>query len=80
MAAFRVNPANGGLTSIGSYATAKQPRAFNIDPSGRYLLSAGQMSNSMVVHSMDAASGALTTLEEYAMGRNPSWVEVVRLP
>jgi 6-phosphogluconolactonase len=74
LAAFRVDPTNGRLTSIGSYATAKQPRAFNIDPSGRYLLAAGQMSNSLVVHSIDAASGALATLEEYPTGRNPSWV------
>lgn len=80
LAAFRVDPANGSLTSIGSYPTAKQPRAFNIDPSGRYLLSVGQLSNSMVVYSIDAATGALTALEEYPMGRNPNWVEVVRLP
>jgi 6-phosphogluconolactonase len=80
LAAFRVDPANGVLTPIGSYATARQPRAFNIDPSGRYLLSAGQLSNSMVVYSIDAASGALTALEEYPTGRSPSWVEVVRLP
>jgi 6-phosphogluconolactonase len=80
LAAFRVDPQTGTLTSIGSYPTAKQPRAFNIDPSGRYLLSVGQLSHSMRSYSIDKASGKLTALKEYPMGKNPSWVEIVRLP
>ena len=47
LAAFKVDPKTGMLTSIDSFATEKQPRGFSIDPTGRYLLAVGQLSNSM---------------------------------
>ena len=65
------------LTSIDSYPTEKQPRGFNIDPIGRYLLSVGQLSNSMTSYAIDKATGKLTKLKEYPMGKNPNWVEIV---
>jgi 6-phosphogluconolactonase len=77
LAAFRVDPKKGTLTSIDSYPTEKQPRAFNIDPSGRYLLVVGQISNSLTNYSIDKKSGKLTKLREYPMGENPNWVEFV---
>jgi 6-phosphogluconolactonase len=77
LAAFRVDPKTGMLTSIDSYPTEKQPRAFNIDPSGRYLLGVGQLSNSLTTYSIDKATGKLTKLKEYPMGKNPNWVEIV---
>jgi 6-phosphogluconolactonase len=80
LAAFRVDPEKGTLTSIDSYPTAKQPRGFNIDPSGRYLLSVGQLSDSMTSYSIDKVTGKLTKLKEYPMGKNPNWVEIVTLP
>lgn len=77
LAAFRVDPKTGMLTSIDSYPTEKQPRGFNIDPSGRYLLSVGQLSNSMTSYAIDKATGKLIKLKEYPMGKNPNWVEIV---
>ena len=77
LAAFRVDPRTGFLTSIDSYPTEKQPRAFNIDPTGRYLLSVGQLSNSMTSYAIDKATGKLTKLKEYPVGKNPNWVEIV---
>jgi 6-phosphogluconolactonase len=65
---------------IDSYQTARQPRAFNIDPSGRYLLSIGALSDSMTLHSIDHASGKLTVLREYPMEKKPDWVAIVQLP
>jgi 6-phosphogluconolactonase len=65
------------LTSIDSYPTEKQPRGFNIDPTGRYLLSVGQLSNSMTSYAIDKATGKLTRLKEYPVGKNPNWVEIV---
>jgi 6-phosphogluconolactonase len=32
------------------------------------------------VYSIDAASGELTPLGEYPVGKNPTWVEIVQLP
>ena len=80
LAGFKVNEANGMLTSIGSVATEKTPRGFNIDPSGRYLLAVGQLSHQMSSYRIDAISGDLTKLKEYPMGRNPNWVEIIDLP
>ena len=59
------------LTSIDSYPTEKQPRAFNIDPTGRYLLAVGQLSNSMTSYAIDKATGKLTKLKEYPDGQEP---------
>jgi 6-phosphogluconolactonase len=47
LAAFKVDPNTGLLTPIDSYPTEKQPRGFSIDPTGRYLLAVGKLSNSM---------------------------------
>jgi len=80
LAGFKVDPANGTLSSVGSVPTEKQPRGFRIDPSGRYLLAVGQLSNAMSSYRIDAESGKLTRLKEYPMGKNPNWVEIVDLP
>ena len=44
LAAYKVDAASGKLTAIGSVPTEKQPRGFNIDPSGRYLAEIGRAS------------------------------------
>jgi 6-phosphogluconolactonase len=80
LAAFRVDPATGALTLIGSVPTEDKPRGFNIDPSGRYLLAVGQLSHRLSIYAIDPAAGSLTRLEQYAVGRNPNWVEIVDLP
>ena len=77
LAAFKVDPKTGMLTSIDSFATEKQPRGFSIDPTGRYLLAAGQLSNSMTAYAIDKATGKLTKLKDYSVGKNPNWVEIV---
>ena len=60
--------------------TEKQPRGFNIDSSGRYLLAVGQLSHRMSSYQIDADNEKLTKLNEYPMGKNPNWVEIVDLP
>ena len=77
LAAFKVDPKTGMLTSIDSFATEKQPRGFNIDPTGRYLLAVGELSNSMTAYAIDKTTGKLTKLKEYPMGKKPNWVEIV---
>lgn len=79
LAGFRIDPARGTLSPIGSVPTEQQPRGFNIDPSGRYLLAVGQLSHGLSSYAIDSASGALTKLKAYPMGRNPNWVEIVDL-
>jgi 6-phosphogluconolactonase len=79
LAAFAVDT-GGTLTPLGSVATETQPRGFSIDPSGRWLLAAGQQSHRVSVHAIDRASGKLGTRREYPMGRNPNWIEILDLP
>jgi 6-phosphogluconolactonase len=80
LAGFKVDPANGTLTPIGSVPTEKQPRGFNIDSAGRFLLAVGQLSHGLSSYAIDPASGKLTKLKEYPVGQNPNWVEIVDLP
>jgi 6-phosphogluconolactonase len=80
LAGFKVDPANGTLSPVGSVPTEQQPRGFSIDPSGRYLLAVGQLSHSMSSYRIDGESGKLIKLKEYPMGTNPNWVEIVDLP
>ncbi len=79
LALFAVG-ADGRIEHVANHATESEPRGFAIDPSGRFLLAVGQASNSMTSHAIDAASGRLTELKRYAMGKNPNWVEIVTLP
>jgi 6-phosphogluconolactonase len=79
LAAFAVET-GGMLTPLGSVPTETQPRGFAIDPTGRWLLAAGQQSHRLSVHAIDPASGKLGARHEHAMGRNPNWVEIVDLP
>jgi 6-phosphogluconolactonase len=80
LAGFKVDPATGTLTPIGSVATEKQPRGFNIDSTGRYLLAVGQLSHALSSYRIDPESGKLIKLREYPMGKNPNWVEILGFP
>jgi 6-phosphogluconolactonase len=77
LAMFRVDAARGRLTFLRSCSTVKQPRACRIDAAGRFLVCCGQLSNSLMIYSIDRGGGALTPLAEYPVGRNPTWVEIV---
>jgi 6-phosphogluconolactonase len=60
LACFKVNPADGTLSSISNVPTEKQPRGFQIDSSGRYLLTVGELSNALSSYAIDPESGKLT--------------------
>lgn len=80
LAGFRVDPTIGTLSAIGHTPTEEQPRGFNVDPSGRMLLAVGQRSHRLSTYRIDPDSGSLTWLRAYPVGRNPNWVEIIRLP
>ncbi len=77
---FTVNPTDGTLVTMGSVPTEQQPRGFNIDPSGCYVLAVGQLSHALSSYQIDMHSGQLTKLKDCPMGKNPNWVEIVALP
>ena len=78
--AFKVDPKDGTLTAGGSVPTETQPRGFAIDPTGHYLAATGEKSDGVTVYAIDQASGALTNLKSYKVGKSPNWVEFVSFP
>jgi 6-phosphogluconolactonase len=80
IAMWKVDAGSGEVTLIGHQTTEQQPRGFQIDPSGRWLLAVGQLSNAMTAYRIDPASGRLAPAASLPMGKNPNWVEIVELP
>jgi 6-phosphogluconolactonase len=80
IAACRINGDSGKLTLIGNYPTERQPRGFNIDPGGKYLLVVGEKSNGLTVYEIHRKSGTLRKLSHMDVGKGPNWVEIIALP
>ena len=76
--AFGVDGATGKLTYRSTHATERQPRGFAIDPSGRFVVAAGEKSDMISLYGIDAASGALEPRRRYPTGNGANWVEIVR--
>lgn len=77
IAAFRINRST--LTLIGHYPTEPQPRGFNIDADGKYLVAVGEKSNSLSTYEIDGRTGALRQRARMNVGQGPNWVEIVTL-
>lgn len=71
---FQVSATGDKLKLVAHQATELQPRGFNIDTNGEFLVSSGQKSHHISVYRIDAQSGFLTPLERYAVGQGPMWV------
>jgi 6-phosphogluconolactonase len=80
IAMWKVDAGSGELTLIGHQPTEKQPRGFQIDSTGGWLLAVGQASNALTAYRIDTASGKLAPVASLPMGQNPNWVEIVDLP
>jgi 6-phosphogluconolactonase len=65
------------LEPRGVIQTERQPRAFAIDPTGRYLYVVGQKSNRLSAYTIDPQTGIPAKLAEYAVGLEPCWIEAV---
>jgi 6-phosphogluconolactonase len=68
---------DGTLEARGHSATETNPRFFDLDPTGRYLLALGQTSGRMATYRVDAGTGALEPLEVHAVGAAPLWIVFV---
>ena len=70
---------DGKLTAIGQEPTEKTPRSFELDPSGMYLLAAGEASGKVAVYKINATVGDLKRLHTIDVGKQPWWVMAVDL-
>lgn len=73
---FSVSEDGGQLAIEGHQPTEIQPRGFNIDNSGNYLVAAGQKSHHIEVYKIEQVRGLLTPLARYAVGQGPMWVVI----
>lgn len=76
---FQVSEDGSTLSLVGHQPTETQPRGFNIDNSGEFVISAGQKSHHIEVYQIDQESGKLQPLARYAVGQGPMWVSVLAL-
>ena len=68
------------LVVTNMYPTEAQPRGFNIDPSGKYLVVVGEKSNGLSTYEIDASTGALRQRARMDVGQGPNWIEVIASP
>jgi 6-phosphogluconolactonase len=78
LAGFSVDGDSGELTPIGWFTTEKEPREFEIDPSGRFLVSAGESSGAVALYKI-MNDGSLLFLKSYYVGQWPVWVLALSL-
>lgn len=79
IAEFAIDPATGRLSALGHAAAERVPRAFEIDPAGRFLLSAGHESGRLAVYRIndDDAAGRLEQIALHDLGAVPMWVTIL---
>jgi 6-phosphogluconolactonase len=75
LALFAIHADTGELKPLGQTPTEKTPRSFCLMPGGeKYVVSAGEGSNRLIVYRRDPATGTLTPLKTYECGKGPAWV------
>lgn len=77
LAIWRVDTTSGALSLVGHQATEQQPRGFQIDSSGLWLIASGQLSHAVTLYKIDRDSGRLTETHRLPVGRGPNWIEIV---
>ena len=71
---FSVSEDGSVLAVEGYQPTETQPRGFNLDHSGKYLIAAGQKSHHIAVYDIVGEQGLLQEKGRYAVGQGPMWV------
>lgn len=80
VSSFAIDQQTGKLDLLSTVPLPDNMAYVATDRSGRFLIAAGQKSNSATLHAIDGESGALKELKRYPLGKNPNWVEIVELP
>ncbi|WP_353481216.1 lactonase family protein [Haliscomenobacter sp.] len=77
LAIYAIHPQKGTLTNVGFQSTlGNHPRNFTLDPTGKFLLVANMLSNSIVVFKRDVQTGLLTTLSVTEGIPSPSCLKI----
>lgn len=85
ISAYRINRLNGALTAIDAdpstvaidnFAAGTKPEGITVDPTGRFAYAVNYGDNTVSAYSIDAATGALTSIAAVSAGNGPSTVKV----
>ena len=76
MTIFSISEDGSVLAIEGFQPTETQPRGFNVDFSGKYLIAAGQKSHHIALYEIKGEQGLLEEKGRYAVGQGPMWVVV----
>jgi len=79
LATFAVDAASGQLRLIGHCPTETQPRGMAIDPAGKWLIAAGQISGHVSVYELDGQTGLPQLRQRHATGLGPIGIEILRM-
>ena len=80
IAGLEIDLQTGQLTPIGHTPVDKEPRGFNIDPYGRFLVASGLMTRKTNTYAIDRNFGTLKKTAEFSCLEDPNWIELVALP
>jgi 6-phosphogluconolactonase len=75
IAIYSVDPDSGEITSLGQKKTVGTPRAFDIDPTGNYMLVSGLDNGDLATYKIES-SGQLTHLATQPVGNEPMWLHI----
>jgi len=78
LSGFEVDPQTGKVKYLFTIPTEELPRGFNIDPSGQFLVAAGQKSEKVSLYSINQATGELNLIERVPGGKGANWVTFVK--
>src|ERR1035441_595717 len=80
IAIYAIDQSKGTLAQVGSIHTGgKEPRNFEIDPTGTLLFAANQKSDNIVVFRIDAKTGGLTATGQALDVGSPVCVKFLRI-
>lgn len=77
IASFTINPKTGLLSPLEHSDAPAVTRSFNISADGKFLLAAGQKSNTLKVFAIDQ-TGRTKLLSTVETGKSPRWVQIIQ--
>lgn len=80
IAGFKINSGGDAIMPLGQTPTEATPRSFDIDPSGKYVMVAGETSGHLSVYQVDEFNGSLSRLQRYPLAPRLWWVMAIDLP
>ena len=80
LAIIQLDKDGSALKTAGHAKTEKTPRSFDIDPTGKFVIAAGESSGHLAVSRIDEKTGELSLRHRLKLGDRLWWVLIVPPP